>query len=79
MVLEANRDAARECVLRAREAMAQNDMEKMRRLLQKAKKLDPDCDVKCRLLRCACRSSLKYSRQISFSASRKRQSTVYGW
>ena len=45
MVIEANRDAAQECVMKARDAYRANDIEKMRRLLQKAKNLDPHCDV----------------------------------
>uniref|UniRef100_A0A915ET87 J domain-containing protein n=1 Tax=Ditylenchus dipsaci TaxID=166011 RepID=A0A915ET87_9BILA len=45
MVIEANRDAARECVQKAGEAMRRKDMDKMRNLLARAKKLDPDCDV----------------------------------
>lgn len=45
MVVEANKDAARECIIRAKEAMRSNDSEKMHRLLRKAKNLDPNCDV----------------------------------
>jgi site-specific recombinase len=45
MVVEANRDAAKECVLKAKEAMLAKNFEKMRRLLQKAKNLDPNCNV----------------------------------
>lgn len=45
MVIEANRDAARDCVIKAKEAMLSNNMAKVKRLLQKAKALDPDCDV----------------------------------
>lgn len=45
MVIEANRDAAKECVKKASEAFRRNDLEKMRNFLAKAKKLDPDCDV----------------------------------
>lgn len=41
----ANKDAARECVLRAKEAMKCNDMPRMQKLLRKAKQLDPNCDV----------------------------------
>lgn len=47
MVVEANRDAARECVQKAGEALKRNDIEKMRSLLARAKKLDPGCDVNC--------------------------------
>jgi DnaJ family protein B protein 12 len=46
MVVEANRDAARECVQLAKQALAAGDEEKMKRLIQKAKKLDPTCDVR---------------------------------
>jgi predicted ATP-grasp superfamily ATP-dependent carboligase len=45
MVIDANKDAARECVLRAKEAMKCNDMPRMQKLLRKAKQLDPNCDV----------------------------------
>ncbi|KAL3114968.1 hypothetical protein niasHT_011404 [Heterodera trifolii] len=45
MVVEANRDAARECVVRAKDAMKANDLQEMQRLLRKAKRLDPGCDV----------------------------------
>uniref|UniRef100_A0A1I8BMG4 J domain-containing protein n=1 Tax=Meloidogyne hapla TaxID=6305 RepID=A0A1I8BMG4_MELHA len=45
MVIDANKDAARECVLRAKEAMKNNDMPRMQKLLRKAKQLDPNCDV----------------------------------
>lgn len=45
MVIDANKDAARECVLRAKDAMKNNDIARMQKLLQKAKKLDPNCDV----------------------------------
>lgn len=45
MVVEANRDACRECVARADEAIAAKDVPKARRLLQKAQKLDPTFDV----------------------------------
>ncbi|KAI6206841.1 hypothetical protein M3Y94_00960200 [Aphelenchoides besseyi] len=45
MVIEANRDARRECVDRANEAIAANDLKKAKRLLEKAHKLDPSFDV----------------------------------
>jgi hypothetical protein len=45
MVVEANRDAWRECVARANEALAANDVSKAKRLLNKAHKLDPTFDV----------------------------------
>lgn len=45
MVVEANRDAARECVLKAKEALKRDDLQKMKNLLARAKKLDPDCNV----------------------------------
>jgi len=45
MVIDANKDAAKECVLRAKEAMKSNDMPRMQKLLRKAKQLDPSCDV----------------------------------
>nr|CAD2193076.1 unnamed protein product [Meloidogyne enterolobii] len=45
MVIDANKDAAKECVLRAKEAMKNNDMPRMQKLLRKAKQLDPSCDV----------------------------------
>lgn len=41
MVVEANRDACRECVRRADEALSDGDVAKARRLLAKAQKLDP--------------------------------------
>lgn len=45
MVIAANKDSARECVLRAKEAMKKNDIPRMQKLLQKAKQLDPNCDI----------------------------------
>lgn len=45
MVIEANRDAWRECVTRANEALAAHDVPKAKRLLHKAHKLDPSFDV----------------------------------
>lgn len=45
MVIDANKDAAKECVLRAKDAMKNNDIERMQKLLRKAKQLDPNCDV----------------------------------
>lgn len=50
MVIEANRDTARECVLKAKEALKRNDIQKMKNLLAKAKKLDPDCNVSGKLI-----------------------------
>lgn len=48
MVVEANRDAARECVQKAVDAFKRQDMDKMRNLLARAKKLDPGCDIDCK-------------------------------
>lgn len=45
MVIEANRDAWKECVTRANEAIVANDIPKAKRLLHKAHKLDPSFDI----------------------------------
>ena len=45
MVIEANRDSARQCVEKAREAMLRKDAEAATRWIHKAKKLDPECEV----------------------------------
>ena len=45
MVIDANKDAAKDCVLLAKEAMKNNDIARMQKLLRKAKQLDPNCDV----------------------------------
>jgi DnaJ family protein B protein 12 len=46
MVADANRDEALTCLQKAKEAMLVKDEAKMKRFIEKARRLDPSCDVK---------------------------------
>jgi DnaJ family protein B protein 12 len=46
MVADANRDEALLCLQKAKEAMLAKDEAKMKRFIEKARRLDPSCDVK---------------------------------
>uniref|UniRef100_A0A914XZB0 J domain-containing protein n=1 Tax=Panagrolaimus superbus TaxID=310955 RepID=A0A914XZB0_9BILA len=46
MVADANRDEALTCLQKAKEAMLAKDEAKMKRFIEKARRLDPSCDVK---------------------------------
>ena len=50
MVADANRDEARNCLPKVKEAMLAKDEAKMKRFIEKAKRLDPECDVKSMVL-----------------------------
>jgi Tfp pilus assembly protein PilF len=50
MVIAANRDAWKQCIALANEAIQANDIAKAKRLLQKAQKLDPSFDVNGEIL-----------------------------
>ncbi|CEF71437.1 DnaJ domain and Domain of unknown function DUF1977, DnaJ-like domain-containing protein [Strongyloides ratti] len=45
MVREANKEEAQLCLQKAKIALRDKDFEKLKRLLTKAKRLDPDCDI----------------------------------
>ncbi|KAI6175376.1 J domain-containing protein [Aphelenchoides bicaudatus] len=64
MVIEANRDAWRECVTRANEALVANDVAKAKRLLHKAHKLDPSFDVNGKNFKVLLHLSLKQRHQF---------------
>ncbi|KIH42411.1 tetratricopeptide repeat protein [Ancylostoma duodenale] len=48
MTADANRAESMMCMDRAREALKNGDPEKAKRLLGKAKKLDPNQDIECK-------------------------------
>lgn len=52
MVADANRDEALTCLQKAKEAMLAKDEAKMKRFIEKARRLDPSCDVKSKFTAC---------------------------